>query len=64
MTDIYIVTPGNFGKFIAAQYAFSNLEEAKKCKDFIDRQKGGSSLQSTIHILTVFDKFENEKIND
>lgn len=55
---IYVVTKGSHN-FAVMQYAFYDLEEAKKCRDRFDFGKGASSHYSTIHVLEIYNKCDD-----
>ncbi len=56
MTEIFVVTLGSANRASALQFAFHNIDEAKKFRDYVDSGKGASSQYSTIHLLTIYDK--------
>jgi len=56
MREVFVVTAGANNKASMLQFAFHNLDEAKKFRDYLDSGKGASSNYSTIHILTIYDK--------
>jgi hypothetical protein len=53
--DIFVVTPGS-NNINYYQFAFYTQEEAEKLRYYLDKNKGGSSKQSTIHILRIYNK--------
>lgn len=64
--DVFVVTMGANNRASMYQFAFSDLDEAKKFRDHIDSGKGASSVPSTIHVLQVFecaDQLMNNKFN-
>ena len=56
MKEVFVVTLGAANRASMLQFAFHNLEEAKKFRDHVDQGKGASSNFSTIHILSIYDK--------
>lgn len=55
MTEVFVVTNGSMNRASAFQFAFHDLEEAKKCRDLLDYGKGADCAFNTIHVLQVFD---------
>ena len=53
--DIYLVTTTSNNNVFAFQFAFTNYEEADKLRHKLDQEKGGTSKQSTIHVLRVYE---------
>lgn len=56
MKKIFVVTSGSENLASMLQFAFHNLDEAEKFRDYLDNGKGASSRFSTIHVLTIYDK--------
>jgi hypothetical protein len=66
MKDIFVVIMGANNRASMFQFAFHDLDEAKKFRDYLDSGKGASSNPSTIHVLQVYDSAErlmNNKFN-
>ena len=56
MREIFVVTTGANNRASALQFAFHDLREAKKFRDYLDSGKGASGNYSTITILSIYDK--------
>lgn len=56
MRQVFVVTLGASNKESMLQFAFHNLEEAKKFRDYVDSRKVASSHPSTIYGLIIYDK--------
>lgn len=55
MNHIYIVKKGSMNSGSSLQFAFHNLEEAKKFRDYWGRNLGASYLGCTIATLKIYD---------
>lgn len=56
--NIYIVTEGANNAW-GLQFAFNDAEEALKCRDRLDKDKGASRGQSSVHVLPVYSKCDD-----
>lgn len=56
MRHVYVVTSGSNNRASVLQFAFHNLDEAHKFRDYLDRGKGASSNYSTVHVLDIYDQ--------
>lgn len=56
MREVFVVTLGAANRSSMLQFAFHDLGEAEKFRDYVDSKKGASSNYSTIDILSIYDK--------
>jgi hypothetical protein len=55
MSKVYVVSSGSANFASVLQFAFYDLEEAEKFREYVDSKNGASSHHSTLHLLNIFD---------